>query len=152
MTVGSVGYSTERVYDFSSLTYDGWPPVTGTRTAFGSRLFDLLPDYVRDADDGTLRSWLTAVGDANAPVEAQQEPPAQPQPATGGILDTLGGIGGTLGDMLGGTTGPRGGRREGVIEAAAKSAARGVAGTIGREIGKQILRGVLGSILGGSRR
>lgn len=70
MTVGSIGYGTERIYDFGSLTYDGWPPVTGTRTAFGSRLFDLLPDYVRDADDGTLRSWLTAVGDANAPVEA----------------------------------------------------------------------------------
>lgn len=40
-----------------------------TRT--GQRLFDLLPDYLRDADTaGTLAGFLAAVGDAAQPAEA----------------------------------------------------------------------------------
>lgn len=38
-----------------------------TRT--GQRLFDLLPEYVRDADDGTLAGFLAAIGDAAGSVE-----------------------------------------------------------------------------------
>jgi len=38
-----------------------------TRT--GQRLFDLLPEYVRDADDGTLAGFLAAIGDAASSVE-----------------------------------------------------------------------------------
>ena len=62
-------------------------------------------------------------------------------PASGGLMDALGGI-------LGGTTGPRGGRQDGILAAAAKSAAR----TIGSQVAREIVRGVLGSILGGGRR
>jgi DNA helicase HerA-like ATPase len=72
-----------------------------------------------------------------------QAPPAAgtAQPASGGIMDALGGI-------FGGTTGPRGGHREGALESAAKSAAR----AIGSQVGREIVRGVLGSIFGGSKR
>ena len=38
-----------------------------TRT--GQRLFDLLPEYVRDADDGTLADYLAAIGGAANAVE-----------------------------------------------------------------------------------
>jgi len=38
-----------------------------TRT--GQRLFDLLPTYVREADDGTLAGFLAAIGDAASSVE-----------------------------------------------------------------------------------
>ena len=38
-----------------------------TRT--GQRLFDLLPEYVRDADDGTLAGYLAAIGDTANAVE-----------------------------------------------------------------------------------
>jgi hypothetical protein len=55
--------------------------------------------------------------------------------ASGGWLDSIGG-------MLGG-----GGNRQGVAEAAFKSAAR----AIGSQLGREIIRGVLGSILGGKR-
>jgi len=46
-------YDVDDLYDFD-LSYDGWPLYdTGTPsgiTRTGQRLFDLLPDYVRDAD------------------------------------------------------------------------------------------------------
>lgn len=40
--------------------------MTTTRT--GQRLFDLLPGYVRDADDGTLAGYMASIGDAAHPV------------------------------------------------------------------------------------
>lgn len=66
------------VYDFDSLydadlSYDGWPLYdTGTPTGItrtGQRLFDLLPDYIRDADtqDELLR-FMASIGDATYPV------------------------------------------------------------------------------------
>jgi hypothetical protein len=78
-----------------------------------------------------------------APATAGQESAGAgaAQPASGGIMDALGGI-------LGGTTGPRGGGREGALESAAKSAAR----AIGSQVGREIVRGVLGSIFGGGKR
>ena len=56
-------YDHDELYDFD-LSYDGWPlydtglPSGITRT--GQRLFDLLPDYVRDADakDDTVPATL----------------------------------------------------------------------------------------------
>jgi DNA helicase HerA-like ATPase len=76
----------------------------------------------------------------------QESASAETAPAaSGGILDTLGGI---LGGSLRGTTGPRGGHHEGALELAAKSAAR----TIGSQVGREIVRGVLGSIFGGAKR
>ena len=81
-----------------------------------------------------------------APAAGGQAAGAGTEPAaSGGILDTLGGI---LSGTLRGTTGPRGGHREGALELAAKSAAR----TIGSQFGRELVRGVLGSIFGGSKR
>jgi hypothetical protein len=65
-------YDIAELYDFD-LSYDGWPvfetgtPSSITRT--GQRLFDLLPEYVRDADsrDELLR-FVAAIGDAAHPV------------------------------------------------------------------------------------
>jgi hypothetical protein len=67
-------YDHTELYDFD-LSYDGWPlydtglPDGITRT--GQRLFDLLPDYVRDADgrDELLR-YVASIGDAAHPVAA----------------------------------------------------------------------------------
>lgn len=61
-------YDFDALYDFD-LSYDGWPlydtgaPTGITRT--GQRLFDLLPEYVRDADsrDELLR-FMASIGDA----------------------------------------------------------------------------------------
>ena len=72
---------------------------------------------------------------------AKAEAPSATTPASGGVLDVLGGI-------LMGSKGPRGGRHEGMLEAAAKSAAR----SIGSQLGREVLRGVLGSLVGGRRR
>lgn len=65
-------YDADDLYDFD-LSYDGWPiydtgaPAGITRT--GQRLFDLLPEYIRDADakDELLR-FMAAIGDAAHPV------------------------------------------------------------------------------------
>lgn len=65
-------YDTGSLYD-TDLSYDGWPlydtgaPTGITRT--GQRLFDLLPEYVREADsrDELLR-YMAAIGDAAHPV------------------------------------------------------------------------------------
>lgn len=65
-------YDTGSLYD-TDLSYDGWDvfetgtPSSITRT--GQRLFDLLPEYVRDADsrDELLR-FMAAIGDAAYPV------------------------------------------------------------------------------------
>ena len=65
-------YDFDALYDFD-LSYDGWPLYdTGTPTGItrtGQRLFDLLPEYVRDADtrDELLR-YMAAIGDAAHPV------------------------------------------------------------------------------------
>ena len=65
-------YDFDALYDFD-LSYDGWPlydtgaPTGITRT--GQRLFDLLPEYVRDADtNGELLRYMAAIGDAAHPV------------------------------------------------------------------------------------
>lgn len=66
-------YDRAKEYD-SSVSYDGWPiwdvgaPSSITRT--GQRLFDLLPDYIRDADgkDELLR-FMSSIGDAAYSVE-----------------------------------------------------------------------------------
>jgi len=65
-------YDFDALYDYD-LSYDGWPlydtgaPTGITRT--GQRLFDLLPEYVRDADtrDELLR-FMASIGDAAHPV------------------------------------------------------------------------------------
>ena len=65
-------YDTGSLYD-TDLSYDGWgvfetgTPSSITRT--GQRLFDLLPEYVREADasDELLR-FMAAIGDAAHPV------------------------------------------------------------------------------------
>jgi hypothetical protein len=65
-------YDFDALYDFD-LSYDGWPLYdTGTPTGItrtGQRLFDLLPEYVRDADtrDELLR-FMASIGDAAHPV------------------------------------------------------------------------------------
>ena len=66
----------------------------------------------------------------------------------GGLLDSLGNLGG-LGDLLADKPGKRGGvRRESVVEAFAKSAARSVWSSLAREF----TRGLVGSLLGQKRR
>jgi hypothetical protein len=65
-------YDFDALYDFD-LSYDGWPLYdTGTPTGItrtGQRLFDLLPEYVRDADTrGELLRFMAAIGDAAHPV------------------------------------------------------------------------------------
>ena len=61
-------YDFDALYDFD-LSYDGWPLYdTGTPTGItrtGQRLFDLLPEYVREADtrDELLR-FMASIGDA----------------------------------------------------------------------------------------
>ena len=65
-------YDIDELYDVD-LSYDGWPlydtgpPTAITRT--GQRLFDLLPDYVREADsNGELLRFMASIGDAAHPV------------------------------------------------------------------------------------
>ena len=65
-------YDIDDLYDFD-LSYDGWPlydtgaPAGITRT--GQRLFDLLPEYVRNADaNDELLRYMAAIGDAAHPV------------------------------------------------------------------------------------
>ena len=65
-------YDIDDLYDFD-LSYDGWPLYdTGTPTGItrtGQRLFDLLPEYVRDADvNDELLRYMAAIGDAAHPV------------------------------------------------------------------------------------
>ena len=65
-------YDLDELYDFD-LSYDGWPLYdTGTPTGItrtGQRLFDLLPEYIRDADtNGELLRYMAAIGDAAHPV------------------------------------------------------------------------------------
>jgi hypothetical protein len=65
-------YDFDALYDFD-LSYDGWPLYdTGTPTGItrtGQRLFDLLPEYVRDADTrGELLRFMASIGDAAHPV------------------------------------------------------------------------------------
>ncbi len=99
-------YDTGSLYD-TALSYDGWDvfetgtPSSITRT--GQRLFDLLPEYVRDADarDELLR-FMAAIGDAAHPVakfidDADPDTsatgtsePANPQTAPAGWLPWLG--------------------------------------------------------------
>ena len=62
-------YDVASLYDLD-LSYDGWAIYeTGTPTGItrtGQRLFDLLPEYVRDADatDDELLRYMASVGDA----------------------------------------------------------------------------------------
>ncbi|MBL8378092.1 MAG: DUF853 domain-containing protein [Burkholderiales bacterium] len=95
--------------------------------------YEILRGRAAQAADGTASG-----GGATTPPA-----PGQEAPASGGILDRIGGI-------FGGDTAPARGslRREGVVEAMAKSAARAV----GSQVGREIIRGVLGSIFGGTRR
>jgi len=66
-------YDTGSLYD-TDLSYDGWPvydtgtPSSITRT--GQRLFDLLPEYVREADatNDELLRYMASIGDAAHPV------------------------------------------------------------------------------------
>jgi len=65
-------YDVGSLYD-TDLSYDGWPIYdTGTPTGItrtGQRLFDLLPEYVRDADtNDELLRFMAAIGDAAHPV------------------------------------------------------------------------------------
>lgn len=65
-------YDVGSSYD-TDLSYDGWPVYdTGTPTGItrtGQRLFDLLPEYVRDADtNDELLRFMAAIGDAAYPV------------------------------------------------------------------------------------
>lgn len=65
-------YDVGSLYD-TDLSYDGWPIYdTGTPTGItrtGQRLFDLLPEYVRDADtNDELLRYMAAIGDAAHPV------------------------------------------------------------------------------------
>ena len=68
----ATSYDSSSLYD-SDLSYEGFPlydtgtPSNITRT--GQRLFDLLPEYVRDADtNDELLRFLASVGDAAHPV------------------------------------------------------------------------------------
>jgi len=68
----ATSYDSSSLYD-SDLSYEGYPlydtgtPSNITRT--GQRLFDLLPEYVRDADTrGELLRYMASVGDAAYPV------------------------------------------------------------------------------------
>ena len=65
-------YDVDALYDAGE-SYDGWPlydtglPAGITRT--GQRLFDLLPEYVREADTkGELLRFCATIGDAAHPV------------------------------------------------------------------------------------
>lgn len=65
-------YDFDALYDYD-LSYDGWPLYdTGTPTGItrtGQRLFDLLPEYVRDADtNAELLRFMASIGDAAHPV------------------------------------------------------------------------------------
>ena len=99
-------YDVDDLYDFD-LSYDGWPLYdTGTPsgiTRTGQRLFDLLPDYVRDADtDAELLRFMASIGDAAHPVAkfiTDADPdtsasgtsePVNPQTAPAGWLPWLG--------------------------------------------------------------
>ena len=68
----ATSYDSSDLYD-SDLSYEGYPlydtgtPSNITRT--GQRLFDLLPEYVRDADtNAELLRFLASIGDAAHPV------------------------------------------------------------------------------------
>ncbi len=69
----ATSYDSSSLYDSDLLSYEGFPlydtgtPSNITRT--GQRLFDLLPEYVRDADTrGELLRYMASVGDAAYPV------------------------------------------------------------------------------------
>jgi DNA helicase HerA-like ATPase len=91
--------------------------------------------YEAEVDRESAYEKLKGRAQQNTTAAAPPAPAESAKPASGGWLDSLGG-------MLGG-----GSNRQGIAEAAIKSAAR----TIGSQLGREIIRGVLGSILGGKR-
>ncbi len=97
--------------------------------------------YEQTVDRESAYEKLAAAGKQRLEAAPAQGQPAGIAPASGGVMDVLGGI-------LLGSTGPRGGHKEGVLEAAAKSAAR----SVGSQVGREIIRGVLGGLLGGRKR
>jgi hypothetical protein len=97
--------------------------------------------YEQTVDRESAYEKLAAAGKQRMDAAPAPGQPAGTAPASGGVMDVLGGI-------LLGSTGPRGGHKEGMLEAAAKSAAR----SVGSQVGREILRGVLGGLLGGRKR
>jgi DNA helicase HerA-like ATPase len=104
------------------------------RTSIVAGVYDTLED--RESAYEMLRARAAAAsgasGAAGAPAPGQPAPPAGQGAASGGWMQTLGGL-------FGGN-----GRSDSVVEAAAKSAVRSMATTAGREL----VRGVLGTLLG----
>jgi DNA helicase HerA-like ATPase len=97
--------------------------------------------YEQTVDRESAYEKLSTAGKQRMEAAPAQGQPSGTAPASGGVMDVLGGI-------LLGSTGPRGGHKEGMLEAAAKSAAR----SVGSQVGREILRGVLGGLLGGRKR
>ncbi len=95
----------------------------------------LYGHYEAEVDRESAYEKLKGRAQQSASAATPSSQPEGKKTASGGWLDSIGG-------MLGG-----GGNRQGVAEAAIKSAAR----AIGSQLGREIIRGVMGSILGGKR-